>query len=79
MVESRWSSGTRVFEVTSNIRRADILLGRHFADGAAVRAVLRRGPEAMLDELVKSGLQGQGGAGYKSAAKWMACRNAPVK
>jgi [NiFe] hydrogenase diaphorase moiety large subunit len=65
------------FEVTSNIRRADILLGRHFADGAAVRAVLRRGPEAMLDELVKSGLRGQGGAGYKSAAKWMACRNAP--
>ena len=65
------------FEVTSNIRRADILLGRHFVDGAAVRAVLRRGPEAMLDELVKSGLRGQGGAGYKSAAKWMACRNAP--
>jgi len=65
------------FEVTSNIRRADILLGRHFADGAAVRAVLRRGPEAMLDELIKSGLRGQGGAGYKSAAKWMACRNAP--
>ena len=65
------------FEVTSNIRRADILLGRHFADGAAVRAVLRRGPEAMLNELVKSGLRGQGGAGYKSAAKWMACRNAP--
>ena len=65
------------FEVTSNIRRADILLGRHFVDGAAVRAVLRRGPEAMLNELVKSGLRGQGGAGYKSAAKWMACRNAP--
>ena len=65
------------FEVASNIRRADILLGRHFADGAAVRAALRRGPEAMLEELLKSGLRGQGGAGYRSAAKWMACRNAP--
>ncbi len=65
------------FEVTSNIRRADVLLGRHFADGAAVRAALKRGPEAMLEELVKSGLRGQGGAGYKSAAKWIACRNAP--
>ncbi|QQS54107.1 MAG: NAD(P)H-dependent oxidoreductase subunit E [Candidatus Competibacteraceae bacterium] len=65
------------FEVTSNIRHADVLLGRHFADGAALRAALRRGPGAMLDELVKSGLRGQGGAGYRSAAKWIACRNAP--
>jgi len=65
------------FEVSSNIRRADILLGRHFADGAALRAVLKRGPEAMLEEMVKSGLRGQGGAGFKSAAKWISCRNAP--
>ena len=65
------------FEVTSNIRRADILLGRHFADGAALRAVLKRGPEAILEEMVKSGLRGQGGAGFKSAAKWISCRGAP--
>ncbi|HRC71896.1 MAG TPA: NAD(P)H-dependent oxidoreductase subunit E, partial [Candidatus Competibacter sp.] len=65
------------FEVVSNIRRADILLGRHFADGAALRAVLKRGPEAILEEMVKSGLRGQGGAGFKSAAKWQSCRNAP--
>ncbi|MDG4551406.1 MAG: NAD(P)H-dependent oxidoreductase subunit E [Candidatus Contendobacter sp.] len=65
------------FEVASNIRRADILLGRHFADGAALRAVLKRRPEAILEEMVKSGLRGQGGAGFKSAAKWISCRNAP--
>ncbi len=65
------------FEVISNIRRADILLGRHFADGSALRAVLKRGPEAILEEMVKSGLRGQGGAGFKSAAKWISCRNAP--
>lgn len=65
------------FEVVSNIRRADILLGRHFADGAALRAVLKRGPEAILEELVKSGLRGQGGAGFRSGAKWVSCRNAP--
>lgn len=65
------------FEVSSNIRRADILLGRHFADGAALRAVLKCGPEAILEALNTSGLRGQGGAGYKSAAKWIACRNAP--
>ncbi|MFZ1326674.1 MAG: NAD(P)H-dependent oxidoreductase subunit E [Candidatus Contendobacter sp.] len=65
------------FEVVSNIHRADILLGRHFADGAALRAVLKRGPEAILEEMVKSGLRGQGGAGFKSAAKWLSCRNAP--
>jgi [NiFe] hydrogenase diaphorase moiety large subunit len=65
------------FEVSSNIRRADILLGRHFADGAALRAVLKRGPEAILEEMIKSGLRGQGGAGFKLAAKWASCRNAP--
>jgi [NiFe] hydrogenase diaphorase moiety large subunit len=65
------------FEVTSNIRRADILLGRHFADGSALRATLKHGQEAVLEELMKSGLRGQGGAGFKSAAKWMSCRNAP--
>ncbi|HUM89969.1 MAG TPA: NADP oxidoreductase, partial [Candidatus Competibacter sp.] len=63
--------------MTSNIRRADILLGRHFADGSALRAILKRGPEAILEELVKSGLRGQGGAGFKSAIKWISCRSAP--
>ncbi len=65
------------FAVTSNIRRADLLLGQPFTHGAAVRAALERGPQAMLEELVKSGLRGQGGAGFKSAAKWISCRNAP--
>lgn len=72
---TQWPS--EFFEVISNIRRADILLGRHFADGSALRAVLKRGPEAILEEMVKSGLRGQGGAGFKSAAKWISCRNAP--
>ena len=65
------------FEVVSNIRRADILLGRHFADGSALRAVLKRSPEAILEEMVQSGLRGHGGAGFRSAAKWVSCRNAP--
>ncbi|MDG4595695.1 MAG: NAD(P)H-dependent oxidoreductase subunit E [Candidatus Contendobacter sp.] len=72
---TQWPS--EFFEVISNIRRADILLGRHFADGTALRAVLKRGSEAILEEMVKSGLRGQGGAGFKSAAKWISCRNAP--
>jgi [NiFe] hydrogenase diaphorase moiety large subunit len=65
------------FDVISNIRRADILIGRHFADGAALRAVQKIGQQAMLQEMVKSGLRGQGGAGFKSAAKWFSCRDAP--
>ena len=65
------------FEVVSNIRRADILLGRHFADGAALRAVLERGGRAIIDELIQSGLRGQGGAGFKLALKWISCLDAP--
>lgn len=65
------------FEVVSHIHRADSVLGRHFADGAALRAVLKRGPSAILEEMSRSGLRGQGGAGFKSASKWLSCRDAP--
>ena len=38
---------------------------------------MKRGPQAILEELVKSGLRGQGGAGFKLALKWRSCRDAP--
>jgi [NiFe] hydrogenase diaphorase moiety large subunit len=34
------------------------------------------GPLAMLREVERSGLRGRGGAGFTTAAKWSACRNA---
>ncbi|MBW7902432.1 MAG: NAD(P)H-dependent oxidoreductase subunit E [Rhodocyclaceae bacterium] len=36
------------------------------------------GPAALIDELRRSGLRGRGGAGFSTALKWDACRNAPV-
>ena len=33
-------------------------------------AILERGPEAIVDEMKKSGLRGRGGAGFPTGLKW---------
>lgn len=65
------------FKVEDNIRRADILLGSTWVPGQALRAATARGPQGMLAELKRSNLRGRGGAGFTTAVKWEACRNAP--
>lgn len=37
------------------------------------------GPAAILDEIKHANLRGRGGAGFTTALKWEACRNAPLK
>ncbi len=37
------------------------------------------GPISMLDEIKRANLRGRGGAGFTTALKWEACRNAPLK
>jgi NADH:ubiquinone oxidoreductase subunit F (NADH-binding)/(2Fe-2S) ferredoxin/Pyruvate/2-oxoacid:ferredoxin oxidoreductase delta subunit len=34
-------------------------------------------PEAVIDEVISSGLRGRGGAGFLAAKKWQLCRNNP--
>jgi hypothetical protein len=78
MAKTRWSSGRASFLKSSATSAGPIFCWAGISPMARpLRAVLKRGPEAILEELVKSGLRGQGGAGFKSAAKWMSCRNAP--
>ncbi|MDJ0863310.1 MAG: NAD(P)H-dependent oxidoreductase subunit E [Gammaproteobacteria bacterium] len=69
---SEWPAA--YFQVEDNIRREDALLGTALEDGAALRAVLDRGEEAVLGEIVRSGLRGLGGAGFKTGIKWSLCR-----
>ncbi|MBI4294692.1 MAG: NADH-quinone oxidoreductase subunit NuoF [Chloroflexi bacterium] len=38
---------------------------------------LKIGPDAVLEEIKKSGLRGRGGAGFPTAQKWDFCRKAP--
>jgi [NiFe] hydrogenase diaphorase moiety large subunit len=65
-------------QVQDRVRRADLLLGSPALEGSAVRAVLGRGAQATLDELAASNLRGRGGAGFPTARKWQACRDAPL-
>lgn len=65
------------FVVEDNIRRADLLLGTTHEPGTAIRAALERGRDGMLREMRTANLRGRGGAGFTTAIKWEACRNAP--
>jgi len=44
---------------------------------SALARALEMGPEAVLEEVKRSGLRGRGGAGFPAGRKWEACRNAP--
>ncbi|MGL4436081.1 MAG: NAD(P)H-dependent oxidoreductase subunit E, partial [Giesbergeria sp.] len=65
-------------QVEDRVRRADVLLGSPVMEGSALRAVRGRGAQATLDELAASNLRGRGGAGFPTARKWQACRDAPL-
>jgi len=65
------------FHVEDNIRRRHLTLNTEIEPGAAIRAVIKRGADAILREVQLSGLRGRGGAGYGTALKWKVCREAP--
>ena len=64
------------FQVHNTVHRADALLSGLPVDAPALPAVLAREPQALLDELARSGLRGRGGAGFPTARKWQACGDA---
>ena len=43
---------------------------------SALTRALEMGPEAVLEEVKRSGLRGRGGAGFPTGRKWEACRKA---
>ncbi len=45
--------------------------------GKGLSIALARGPEHVIDEVVRSGLRGRGGAGFPTGAKWQGIRSDP--
>jgi [NiFe] hydrogenase diaphorase moiety large subunit len=64
------------FRVEDNIQRRDILLSDDSDDGAALKALVKAGADATLEQIEISGLRGRGGAGFKTAMKWRFCKQA---
>ncbi|WP_420476330.1 NAD(P)H-dependent oxidoreductase subunit E [Noviherbaspirillum sp. ST9] len=69
-----WPCG--FFQVTDNIRRADVLLKDGFKPGEAIAAALALGSDGMLEQIKASNLRGRGGAGFHTGLKWELCRKA---
>jgi len=67
---------TDFFRVDHGIRRADMLLGADFMPGSALKAAVAMGRDRFLEEMRLSNLRGRGGAGFTTAVKWEAARNA---
>jgi [NiFe] hydrogenase diaphorase moiety large subunit len=65
------------FEIDTNIRRPDVLLGLQVMPGDALKAAVTSGVHGFLAEMDRSNLRGRGGAGFTTAVKWKAARNAP--
>jgi [NiFe] hydrogenase diaphorase moiety large subunit len=62
------------FQVTDNIQRREILLNDNADDGDALRALIERGEQYILEQVIASGLRGRGGAGFKTGKKWSICK-----
>ncbi|MEW6676850.1 MAG: NAD(P)H-dependent oxidoreductase subunit E [Pseudomonadota bacterium] len=66
-----------LFQIEDQICRADVLLADVTPPGIALDVALAQGPEAVLEALRAANLRGRGGAGFATAVKWAACRQAP--
>jgi [NiFe] hydrogenase diaphorase moiety large subunit len=60
-----------------NLSLAGPVIFRPMERGAAIRRALAVTPKEVLGEIMRSKLRGRGGAGFPTARKWQACRDAP--
>jgi [NiFe] hydrogenase diaphorase moiety large subunit len=67
-----------LFRVEDNIRRPGPLLDHDMALGAALHSLKHKGRDAILVEMMGSGLRGLGGAGFKTAQKWTLAMDTPA-
>ncbi len=66
-----------LFRIDDVIHRKDLILSSSLRPGEALRAAFARGADATLEELLRSGLRGRGGAGFTTGEKWRAAKLAP--
>ncbi len=65
------------FRIDDNVRRAGALLNHGLAPGEALHAALAHPPAQLLQAVRDANMRGRGGAGFATADKWQACRDAP--
>ncbi|MEZ5609722.1 MAG: NADH-ubiquinone oxidoreductase-F iron-sulfur binding region domain-containing protein [Rhodocyclaceae bacterium] len=68
-----------LFLIDDTIRRRDALLASTTRPGEALQAALAMGRDGWMAQMTASRLRGRGGAGFTTAVKWLACRDAPER
>ena len=71
-------SGDRLAEGSADDQLAVNLPGACDFSGAAFARAVHMGPDAVVEALERSGLQGRGGAGFPAGRKWRALLGQPV-
>ncbi len=82
LIESNTAVGfwpREFFQVTDNIQRRDILLSDESYNGDALNSLIKQGGEAILEQIIASGLRGRGGAGFTTGMKWRFCKQAQAE
>lgn len=64
------------FHVKDHIYKRGLLLDSSLSAGDGLRAMLTRGREETLTEIIQSKLRGRGGAGFSTGLKWRLCQQA---
>jgi len=62
------------FQVEDNIQRRDILLSDDSDEGDALKSLIEKNGDTILEQIEASGLRGRGGAGFKTGMKWRFCK-----
>jgi len=63
--------------VSNNIRKMGPILSPVAEYGSALKKIIERTPEEVIDEVKSSNIRGRGGAGFPTGLKWEFCRKAP--
>lgn len=81
MIRASYGDGNNCLDlirsvVNNNIMKKGPVLSADYTPGEAIKLIVKRTPEDIIDEVKLSNIRGRGGAGFPTGLKWDFCRKA---